>query len=81
MDPVSGAVIATLTIGSAQGIYRIIRGDARRALLPSMASLPAPIVDKDLRRPRRQLDRGVELSATTTRATPQSTPVEIEEVE
>tara|TARA_B100002052_G_scaffold47746_1_gene40694 strand:- start:2181 stop:2954 length:774 start_codon:yes stop_codon:yes gene_type:complete len=81
MDPVSGAVIATLTLGSAQGIYRIIRGDARRALLPSMASLPAPIVDKDLRRPRRQLDRGVQLSATTTRTTPQSTVEKIEEVE
>ena len=57
MDPVSGVVIGTLAIGSVQGIYRILRGDARRAMLPSMASLPAPVLDKDIRRPRKQLDR------------------------
>jgi len=75
MDPVSGVVIATLTVGSLQGIYRIIRGDARRALLPSMASLPAPLIDKDLRRPRKQLDRSVQVdSATPSSSMPASPP-------
>ena len=66
MDPVSGAVIATLSVGSLQGIYRILRGDARRAMLPSMASLPAPVIDKGLRRPRKQLDRSVEISSRSS---------------
>jgi len=78
MDPVSGAVIATLTVGSLQGIYRILRGDARRAMLPSMASLPAPVIDKGLRRPRKQLDRGVEISSRSSAITPTPTP-EVEE--
>ena len=78
MDPVSGAVIATLTVGSLQGIYRILRGDARRAMLPSMASLPAPVIDKGLRRPRKQLDRGVEISSRSSAITPTATP-EVEE--
>ncbi|MEC9118094.1 MAG: hypothetical protein VX854_01030, partial [Candidatus Thermoplasmatota archaeon] len=78
MDPVSGAVIATLTVGSLQGIYRILRGDARRAMLPSMASLPAPVIDKGLRRPRKQLDRGVEISSTSSAITPTPSP-EVEE--
>ena len=70
MDPISGAVIATLTVGSVQGIYRILRGDARRAMLPSMASLPAPVIDKGLRRPRKQLDRSVEISSSPSASTP-----------
>ena len=70
MDPASGAVIATLTVGSVQGIYRILRGDARRAMLPSMASLPAPVIDKGLRRPRKQLDRSVEISSSPSASTP-----------
>ena len=75
MDPVSGAVIATLTVGSVQGIYRILRGDARRAMLPSMASLPAPVIDKDLRRPRKRLDRSVEISAPPVSSSmPESSP-------
>ena len=78
MDPVSGAVIATLTVGSLQGIYRILRGDARRAMLPSMASLPAPVIDKGLRRPRKQLDRGVEISSRSSAITQTPTP-EVEE--
>ena len=78
MDPVSGAVIATLTVGSVQGIYRILRGDARRAMLPSMASLPAPVIDKGLRRPRKQLDRGVEISSRSSAMTPTPIP-EVEE--
>ncbi len=82
MDPVSGAVIATLTVGSLQGIYRIIRGDARRALLPSMASLPAPLIDKDLRRPRKQLDRSVQVDTTTSSSSmPASSPGPILEEE
>jgi len=82
MDPVSGAVIATLTVGSLQGIYRIIRGDARRALLPSMASLPAPLIDKGLRRPRKQLDRSVEVNTTTSSSSmPTSSPGPILEEE
>ena len=78
MDPVSGAVIATLSVGSLQGIYRILRGDARRAMLPSMASLPAPVIDKGLRRPRKQLDRSVEISSRSSAITPIPTP-EVEE--
>ena len=78
MDPVSGAVIATLSVGSLQGIYRILRGDARRAMLPSMASLPAPVIDKSLRRPRKQLDRSVEISSRSSAITPIPTP-EVEE--
>ena len=78
MDPVSGAVIATLSVGSLQGIYRILRGDPRRALLPSMASLPAPVIDKGLRRPRKQLDRSVEISSRSSAITPIPTP-EVEE--
>ena len=78
MDPVSGAVIATLSVGSLQGIYRILRGDARRAMLPSMASLPAPVIDKGLRRPRKQLDRSVEISSRSGAITPIPTP-EVEE--
>ncbi len=82
MDPVSGVVIGTLTVGSLQGIYRIIRGDARRALLPSMASLPAPLIDKDLKRPRKQLDRSVEVNTATSSATmPTSTPGPVVEEE
>ena len=80
MDPVSGAVIATLTVGSLQGIYRILRGDARRAMLPSMASLPAPVIDKGLRRPRRQLDRSVEISSRSSASTPTPTPEVVEEI-
>lgn len=80
MDPVSGAVIATLTVGSLQGIYRILRGDARRAMLPSMASLPAPVIDKGLRRPRKQLDRGVEISSRSSAITPTPTPGVEEEI-
>lgn len=80
MDPVSGAVIATLTVGSVQGIYRILRGDARRAMLPSMASLPAPVIDKGLRRPRKQLDRSVEISSTSSARTQMPTPEVEEEV-
>lgn len=80
MDPVSGAVIATLTVGSVQGIYRILRGDARRAMLPSMASLPAPVIDKGLRRPRKQLDRGVEISSRSSAITPTPTPEMEEEI-
>ena len=78
MDPVSGAVISTLSVGSLQGIYRILRGDARRAMLPSMASLPAPVIDKGLRRPRKQLDRSVEISSRSSAITPIPTP-EVEE--
>ena len=78
MDPVSGAVIATLSVGSLQGIYRILRGDARRAMLPSMASLPAPVIDKGLRRPRKQLDRSVEISSRSSAIIPIPTP-EVEE--
>tara|TARA_B100001113_G_C21034494_1_gene589480 strand:+ start:39 stop:812 length:774 start_codon:yes stop_codon:yes gene_type:complete len=70
MDPVSGAVIATLTLGSVQGIYRILRGDARRAMLPSMASLPAPVLDKDMKRPRKQLDRSVGLTTSMPASSP-----------
>ena len=80
MDPVSGAVIATLTVGSLQGIYRILRGDARRAMLPSMASLPAPVIDKGLRRPRRQLDRSVEISSSSSARTVTPTPEVVEEI-
>ena len=85
MDPVSGAVIATLTVGSVQGIYRILRGDARRAMLPSMASLPAPVIDKGLRRPRKQLDRSVEISSSMPNSSPgpaleeEETPIEEED--
>ena len=80
MDPVSGAVIATLSVGSLQGIYRILRGDARRAMLPSMASLPAPVIDKGLRRPRKQLDRSVEISSRSSAITPIPTPKVEEEI-
>ena len=86
MDPVSGVVIGTLAIGSVQGIYRILRGDARRAMLPSMASLPAPVLDKDIRRPRKQLDRSVEMRSRMPSSAPGPSPVleekeQVEEVE
>ena len=79
MDPISATVLATLGIGSAQGVYRILRGDARRAMLPSMASIPAPEIDRTLRRTRGGLNRDVTLSAAPVMKAPE--PVEEPEPE
>ncbi|MFL2977722.1 MAG: hypothetical protein ACJZ59_01485 [Candidatus Thalassarchaeaceae archaeon] len=76
MDPLSATVLATLGIGSAQGIYRILRGDARRAMLPSMASIPAPDIDKSLQRTRGGLNRSVTLGAAPVQEPPEPAPVE-----
>ena len=81
MDPISATVLATLGIGSAQGVYRILRGDARRAMLPSMASIPAPDIDRSLRRTRGGLNRDVTLSAAPVMESPRPQPVEEPEPE
>lgn len=81
MDPISATVLATLGIGSAQGVYRILRGDARRAMLPSMASIPAPDIDRSLRRTRGGLNRDVTLSTPPVMERPEPEPAQEPEPE